>query len=67
MKQEFRNFQVSKETMNQLRGGVDAGHVEICHCAGGANFSIIVNETVNMFDVMDEACNGGDWACSPQK
>lgn len=66
MKKDFLKFQVSKEAMNQLRGG-DAGHVEICHCAGSRSFQIIVNDSVDIFDTMDKRCNGGDWACSPQK
>lgn len=69
MKKDFLKFQVSKEAMNELRGGVevDAGHVENCHCAGGSNFTIIVNGTVDVFKLMDQACGGGDWSCSRQK
>ncbi|MDE6348180.1 MAG: hypothetical protein K2L60_05925 [Bacteroides sp.] len=67
MKKVFLNFQVSKGAMNKFRGGVDAGHVENCHCVGGGNFTIIVNENVDVFELMDQKCKGEDWSCSRQK
>lgn len=66
MKNDFLKFQLPKAAMNELRGG-GAGHVENCHCAGQASFTIIVNESVNIESVMANRCNGGDWACTPQK
>lgn len=66
MKKEFSQFQLSKKAMNGLKGGADAGHVENCHCGGGANFQLIINSSVDLFALMDKRCPEG-WACTPQK
>ena len=67
MKKDFLKFKLLKNAMNELRGGVSAGHVENCSCAGGGKFQLIVNESVDLFATMDKRCSGGDWSCSPQK
>lgn len=60
MKKEFLNFQVSKEAMNELRGGV----VAACKCSNVAEVFILVGDT--MFDIQDDAdqwCGAHNYEC----
>lgn len=50
MKKEFFNFQIPKEAMNELKGGV----VAACRCLKNSNeIFILAGDT--MIDIMDDA------------
>ena len=65
MKKDFLKFQVSKEAMNELRGGA----AQICHCKSGGNvFQINTSDFEELDKQMTAKCGDNiGWACSPLK
>lgn len=65
MKKEFLNFQVSKEAMNELKGGQQ----QICSCSSTGGVYQVEGNTFDELDsIMQEIC-GDDlgWSCTPLK
>lgn len=61
MKKIFFDFQVSKEAMNELRGGVIR-----CHCETGGESFLMNDENFDTLDsIMQQICGDNiGWACS---
>lgn len=62
MKTEFTKFQLSKEKMNELRGGAQS-----CHCGGSDNYFTVTG--ANTFDELNGSvgriCGNAGWSCTP--
>lgn len=64
MKKDFLRFQISKEAMNELRGGAQS-----CHC-GGSNHNFVVNGAESFDDLeksVGAVCGSAGWACTPMR
>lgn len=63
MKKEFLKFQVSKEGMNELRGG----QLQRCHCGGTVKKEFITSGS--SYDELEaqvgSICGSAGWACTP--
>lgn len=63
MKKIFSKFQVSKEVMNELKGGV----TQRCHCGGTVNADFITSgDTYDELEkIVGARCGDAGWACTP--
>lgn len=63
MKKDFLKFQVSKEAMNELRGG----QLQRCHCGGTTNKEFITSGTTysELERQVGSICGDAGWACTP--
>ncbi|EGF52636.1 hypothetical protein [Bacteroides fluxus] len=60
MKEEFLKFQVPKEAMNELRGGV----VAACKCSNSNEIFILAGDTmVDVGDDADQWCGDNGFKC----
>lgn len=66
MKETFLKFQLSKEKMNEVRGG----STQICRCGGSTN-EFRVEGTDGSYDELENTvgriCGDRGWACTPVK
>lgn len=61
MKKDFMKFQISKEAMNQLRGG-DAFS---CSCGNGKSFTSAMPHTVmQLVDAINSICGDSGGSCT---
>lgn len=64
MKEDFLNFQLSKDKMNALKGG----QKQACHCGGS---SLIFHVEGTKYEELEatagERCGSAGWACTPVK
>lgn len=63
MKKDFMKFQISKEAMNELKGG----GLQRCHCGGTEKQDFITWGTTyaELEVVAGGKCGGAGWACTP--
>lgn len=62
MKKDFMKFQISKEAMNELKGG----GLQRCHCGGETTQRITSATTYEQLEFqVGSICGDKGWACTP--
>lgn len=63
MRKELLKFQVSKEAMNEIKGG----QLQRCHCGGTTNKEFITSGTTyaQLEFQVGGICGNAGWACTP--
>lgn len=63
MKKDFMKFQISKEAMNELKGG----GLQRCHCGGTTKQEFVTSgETYAQLEKqVGSICGDAGWACTP--
>lgn len=64
MKEDFFKFQLPKEKLNKVRGGV----VQNCHCGGSTTIFQVEGTTYDELEnTAGRRCGSAGWACTPVK
>lgn len=62
MKKELLSFQISKEAMNELKGGTQP---QRCHCGGGSDFITSGTTYDELEFLVGSICGNSGWVCTP--